>query len=146
MSPVLVIVLIFVLAAALIALGLGLSRRAQRRGEVPPSRPVAVAEPETEAAAEPAVAPEVEVVEPEVAPEVEVVEAPEAPVEAPAEVEAPPRCADRLGKTRAAFVRSIAAVRGRGTVDDETWDELEETLLLADVGTADDHAGARVAA
>jgi fused signal recognition particle receptor len=131
MSPVLVIVLIFVLAAVLIALGLGLSRRAQRRGEVPPSRPVAVAEPEAQAAAEPAVEP---AVEPEVAPEVEVVEAPEAPVETPAELEAPPRLRDRLGKTRAAFVRSIAAVRGRGTVDDESWDELEETLLLADVG------------
>jgi fused signal recognition particle receptor len=45
-----------------------------------------------------------------------------------------PRLRDRLGKTRAAFVRSLAAVRGRGTVDDDTWEELEETLLLADVG------------
>jgi fused signal recognition particle receptor len=119
MSPVLVIVLIFVLAAVLVVLGLGLSRRAQRRGEVPPSPPVTVAEPE-----EPAVEPETLEVEP-VEPALEPV--------APA-AEAPPRLRDRLGKTRAAFVRSIAAVRGRGTVDDESWDELEETLLLADVG------------
>jgi fused signal recognition particle receptor len=127
MSPVLVIVLIFVLAVALIALGLGLSRRAQRRGEAPPSGPVTLAEPEAPPAPEaPAAEPEVEVLEPEVEvlePEVEVLEP-----------EAPPRLRDRLGKTRAAFVRSIAAVRGRGAVDDESWDELEETLLLADVG------------
>jgi fused signal recognition particle receptor len=138
MSPVLVIVLIFVLAVALVALGLGLSRRAQRRGEAPPSGPVTLAEPEAPPAPEaPAAEPEVEtLVEPDVEvlePEVEAIEPVVEPVVEP-EPEAPPRLRDRLGKTRAAFVRSIAAVRGRGTVDEESWDELEETLLLADVG------------
>jgi fused signal recognition particle receptor len=108
MSPVLVVVVIFVLAGALVALGLGLSRRAQRVGATTP--------PAVAVTAEPVVPPPVET-----------------PVEAVAPVEAP-RLRDRLGKTRAAFVRSMAAVRGRGTVDDDTWEELEETLLLADVG------------
>jgi fused signal recognition particle receptor len=131
MSPVLVIVLILVLALVLVALGLGLSRRAQRRGEAPPSGPVTVAEPEAppeaptvEPTVDTTVEPEVEVLEPEVEPAAEPAAAPEAP----------PRLRDRLGKTRATFVRSIAAVRGRGALDDEAWDELEETLLLADVG------------
>lgn len=41
-----------------------------------------------------------------------------------------PRLRDRLAKTRASF----ASLVGRGAVDDTTWDELEESLLLADVG------------
>jgi fused signal recognition particle receptor len=130
MSPVLVVVLIFVLAAALIVVGLGLSRRAQRRGEVAPPRP---APPAVDGLAPPATVeapPEAEVT---AEPEVEVTAEPEAELLREVEVE-PPRLRDRLGKTRAAFVRSIAAVRGRGTVDDDAWDELEETLLLADVG------------
>jgi len=65
------------------------------------------------------------------------VEAPPLPAPAPrpaeaaeaAEAEAP-ALRDRLGKTRAAF----AKLRGRGRIDDETWEELEDTLLLADVG------------
>jgi len=130
MSPAIVVALIALLAVALVALGLGLSRRAQRRGEVappPPSGAVAVEQAEPETPAPPA--PVVEAPEPGPAP-APVAEVPTALEEAPA----PPRLRDRLGKTRAAFARSIAAVRGRGGVDDETWDELEETLLLADVG------------
>jgi fused signal recognition particle receptor len=112
MSPVLVVVLILVLAAGLIALGLGLSRRSQREearrapGKRPAAAPVAPAPPK----AAPTAAPEAEAAV--------VLEA------APA-----PRLRDRLGKTRAAF----AKLRGRG-IDDDTWDELEDTLLLADVG------------
>ncbi len=119
MSPVLVVVLILVLAVALVALGLGLSRRAQRRD----------ATTTTEAPPPPAPAIPVEVAEPAV--EIEVAE----PVaEAVGEVAAPPALRERMGKTRAAFTRSLAAVRGRGSVDDDAWEELEETLLLADVG------------
>ncbi len=134
MSPVLVVLLIFVLAGALVALGLGLSRRSQRRGEIAPTRP-APSPPITPAPPTPIV---VEEVEPEAIEPSEAIEPPEAieAAETPvveAHVEEP-RLRDRLGKTRAAFVRSLAAARGRGTVDDDTWDELEETLLLADVG------------
>ena len=45
-----------------------------------------------------------------------------------------PRLRDRLGKTRAAFTGAFSAVTGRRKVDDETWDELEEALIMADVG------------
>ena len=45
-----------------------------------------------------------------------------------------PRLRDRLGKTRAAFTGAFSVVTGRGKVDDETWDELEEALIMADVG------------
>jgi fused signal recognition particle receptor len=144
MSPLIVLLAILLLAVVLIALGVGLSRKSQRDeakrrapGERPPSRPpsprppvqsappATVAEPEAPpTAAEVEAPPAVEEVELE---EVEVVE------EAPVEVEEakPVRLRDRLGKTRAAFAR----LRGRG-IDDDTWDDLEDTLLLADVGVA----------
>jgi fused signal recognition particle receptor len=44
-----------------------------------------------------------------------------------------PRLRDRLGRTRSAFTGAFGRMRGR-KVDAETWDELEEALLLADVG------------
>jgi len=102
MSNLLVLVGIFVLAAFLIVLGLGLSRRAQRR-EPEARRPV------------------------------------EAPTAARAEPTAPavrPRLRDRLAKTRATLAAPVTALRGRDRVDGETWDDLEEALLLADVGVA----------
>ncbi|HEY4400751.1 MAG TPA: signal recognition particle-docking protein FtsY [Acidimicrobiia bacterium] len=109
MSPTLAAVLligIFVLAAALIWLGLGLSRRAQRLEEAPPpeetAEPTEPAEPGGDVAAPPR----------------------------------PPRLRDRLGKTRAALSRSLGALTGRRTIDDEAWDSIEEALLVADVGVA----------
>jgi len=59
-----------------------------------------------------------------------VVEAPPAPE---AEVIEKPRLRDRLGRTRTAFSSAFGRVRGR-KIDDETWDELEEAMLLAYVG------------
>jgi fused signal recognition particle receptor len=44
-----------------------------------------------------------------------------------------PRLRDRLGRTRTALSGYLRGLRGH-KVDDETWDELEEALLLADVG------------
>ncbi|MEX0663871.1 MAG: signal recognition particle-docking protein FtsY [Acidimicrobiia bacterium] len=41
-----------------------------------------------------------------------------------------PRLRDRMSRTRAGFGR----LRGRGALSDELWEDLEETLLLADVG------------
>jgi fused signal recognition particle receptor len=65
------------------------------------------------------------------------VAAPEAPAEAPAPVEAPtrPRFRDRLSKARGTVGGYLSAIRSR-KVDAETWDELEEALILADVGVA----------
>jgi fused signal recognition particle receptor len=71
------------------------------------------------------------------------VEAPEQ-VEMPeqAEVAAPPELApavkprfrDRLGKARSLFSGYLGSVRDRGKINAETWDDLEEALILADVG------------
>jgi fused signal recognition particle receptor len=130
MSAALVIVLILVLAVVLVALGLGLSYRARHHERAAPPRGGVVTE--VPPAPPSASAPPAPVVEPEVLVEPDVLAEPEVLVE-PEVVEAP-TLRDRLGKTRAAFVRSLAAVRGRGSVDDDTWEELEETLLLADVG------------
>ena len=57
-------------------------------------------------------------------------------IEVVEEVEAveAPRLRDRLGKTRATFSGLVGTFRRGGKIDDESWDELEETLLLADVG------------
>jgi fused signal recognition particle receptor len=125
-----VILLIVALAVVLIAGGLYLSRRSTRtdRGlpEAPtrptPTRPAPppVAPTEAPTAVEP---PSVEAPEaPEVEPEPELVE------------RVRPRLRDRLGKTRAAFAGAFSGITGRGKVDDETWDDLEEALILADVG------------
>jgi fused signal recognition particle receptor len=78
------------------------------------------------------------------APAIAPVEAPEAPPaveipEAPVVVEeqAPvvkPRLRDRLGKARSVFADYVGAIRSRGRIDQETWDDLEEALVRADVG------------
>jgi fused signal recognition particle receptor len=117
MDATVVVILIFLLAGVLIGLGLSLSRRAKRQEQVPGevrTRPTPTAPPKT--------APPAETIAPAPAPRVD--------VEAPVEVEPAPELKERLGKTRAAF----AKLRGRNRIDDETWDDLEDTLLLADVG------------
>jgi fused signal recognition particle receptor len=120
-----VFILIVLLAVALIAVGIGLSRRDQRRRSAPVERA-----PGATVAVEEVPVPEVDgPVEADVEVEVE----PEAPAEAEVEaveVAEAPRLRDRLGKTRAAFSR----LRSRTLVDEETLEELEDTLLLADVG------------
>jgi fused signal recognition particle receptor len=63
---------------------------------------------------------------------VEVVEAVEAPV-------APPTRAslrDRLGKARSSLSGFMGSVLSRSAIDQDTWDELEEALIRADVGVA----------
>jgi fused signal recognition particle receptor len=123
MDATVVVILIFLLAGVLIGLGLGLSRRSRIKEQAPGevrTRPAPTAPPKT---APPKTAP------PKGAPPVE---APEAEVEAPAapvEVEAP-ELKERLSKTRGVFAR----LRGRNRIDDDTWEDLEDTLLMADVG------------
>jgi len=41
---------------------------------------------------------------------------------------------ERTGRTRSLFSNAFASIRGKGRIDDATWDELEETLLRADIG------------
>jgi len=122
-------ILIFVLAVVLVALGLGLSRRAKRAdhvdripGERPPAGPVSPTPPSAPTATIPPVqAP---------SPEDAIADAGTAEPEAEQIVEAPPPLRERLGKTRAAFAR----LRGKGRISDDTWEDVEDTLLLADVG------------
>jgi fused signal recognition particle receptor len=58
--------------------------------------------------------------------------APEAPPEAPPPVR--PRFRDRLGKARSLFAGYVGSVRDRGKINEETWEDLEEALIRADVG------------
>ncbi len=79
----------------------------------------------------------------EAAAEVEALGAPEAPeapeaLEETAQVEERPAPAlrDRMGKTRGLLSGYVRALRAKGSVDDQTWEQLEEALLRADVGVA----------
>lgn len=109
-----------VLAALVVVLGIGVlvwnRRRATRAAEAPPVPSPGRLDRPPRAPGATAVA------EPEV----------EAPVE-PEVVEAP-TYRGRLGRARAAFAGVFASVRGRTGVTDETWEDLEEALLRADVG------------
>ena len=57
-----------------------------------------------------------------------------AEVEVVEEVVLPASLRDRLAKARSAFSGAFAGVLGRSAITDETWDDLEEALLRADVG------------
>ena len=99
-----------------------------------PAAPVTEATPATdvvlegvavdEAAAEGAVVDEVELEE---AVAIEVAPEPEAPVERPS-------FRARMSKARSALTGAFLGIRGRAGITDETWDDLEEALLRADVG------------
>ena len=64
----------------------------------------------------------------------------EAPIEEAEPEAAPapakPRFRDRIGKARGLLAGYLGAVRSRTKIDEETWDELEEALIRADVGIA----------
>jgi fused signal recognition particle receptor len=76
------------------------------------------------------------------------VQPPTPAVEAPVDVEAPvvieepapappaerPRFRDRLGKARSLLSGYVGSILSRSDIDDDTWDELEEALVRADVG------------
>ena len=51
-----------------------------------------------------------------------------------AEPEAPRSMRDRLARARGAFSDAIGSVLGRSGIDDIVWEELEDALLIADVG------------
>ena len=145
MEPVLLViiaVLVLVVAAATTAV-LVLPRR-RRTVELEP--PPAETRTGATAAAAPSAPPELD--EATVA-EVEEALAP-VEVEPEVEVEVPkPTLRDRLGKARSLFAGYVTSVRSRSGIDQDTWDDLEEALIRADVGvgaTADllDHLRTRV--
>jgi len=45
-----------------------------------------------------------------------------------------PSVRDRLARARSAFSGYVGSIRSRSSIDDESWDELEEALIRADVG------------
>jgi fused signal recognition particle receptor len=106
-----------VLIALVIAFGIAVlivsRRRAQRAVDTPPTAPP-VAPPTAPPQAGTVV------LEPEVA--------------APEVVAPPVRLRDRMARARSTFAGAFAGVRGRRGITDETWDDLEEALLRADVG------------
>jgi fused signal recognition particle receptor len=143
MEIVLIIVAIVVVVGA--SLGFVVAAR-RRRGDVlepPPETPrvtrstsTAVAEPPTidEAGVDEALR---EAVEEAVAPaeaEAVVAEAEAIVAEAPPEAPVKPRFRDRLTKARGLLSGYVGSLVGRGKIDDETWEELEEALIRADVG------------
>jgi fused signal recognition particle receptor len=63
------------------------------------------------------------------------VEATEAGSEDTAGIEAPaPDVRERTAKSRGVFASAFAKMRGRSGITQDTWDDLEETLLKADIG------------
>lgn len=130
----LIAVLVVVLVLALTAGGVLVARR--RRGpelEPPPAPGRLGATSAT--AAPPRPAPPPTEVDEELAAQVEEALAPAVPVPEP---EAPPRVRpsfrDRLGKARSLLADYVGAVRSKSKIDGETWDDLEEALIRADVG------------
>ena len=57
----------------------------------------------------------------------------EAIAEAPVEAEKA-TFRNRLARARGAFAGALGSIRGRSAIDAETWDDLEEALIRADVG------------
>jgi fused signal recognition particle receptor len=45
-----------------------------------------------------------------------------------------PTVKEKAGRTRSLFASAFQSIRGRGSIDAGTWEELEETLLRADIG------------
>ncbi|MDP4834198.1 MAG: signal recognition particle receptor subunit alpha, partial [Ilumatobacteraceae bacterium] len=96
------------LAAAVLVVG-GVAVALRSRGAAPVATPVAAPAP-------------VETVTPEtVAPE-------------PVAVAAPPSFRDRLSRARGVFATATTGVLRRTTIDQSTWDDLEEAMLRADLG------------
>ncbi len=117
-------VIFLILAVLVVAFGIGtivVSRRNRRAYEGTLERPQRPTTPPPRPADEPG---DTLVAEPEA----EVVEA------EPVVEEAPPTLRDRLSKARAAFSGAFASVLGRSGITDETFEDLEEALLRADVG------------
>ena len=55
-------------------------------------------------------------------------------VEVAAPEDRPPRFRERMTRARTLLGGYLGSVRARGKIDESTWDELEEALILADVG------------
>jgi fused signal recognition particle receptor len=130
-------ILFLILAIAVVVFGIGVivvSRRNAASTSAPPARPtrptIPPPEPDTEPDTELGAHGDVLVVEPPVDESVEVDEL----VEAEPEPVKPASLRDRLAKARLAFTGAFAGVLGRSGITEESFEDLEEALLRADVG------------
>jgi len=123
-----VILIIVIVVLALVAGGVAFLRPSRRGTIAPPSQPQVPATPAETSQSQP-----------------EATEAPGEPQASAAviEVERPPPSAGRLVRLRARLARSQTSVGSallnllsRDRLDDDTWDEIEEVLISADVGIA----------
>jgi len=127
--------LLIIIAVAVVVLGGGISLLVgRRRAELPPP---SVLDEITEETIEHPEHPEphlpdesAPVDEPPAATTTDVLERPESPAGRLA------RLRERLARSQGSFGKGLLAVLGRGTLDDDAWEDLEDTLLTADVGVA----------
>ena len=138
---VLIIVLSVVVVLALGGLALRFAHRNDRVSPAAPGEPVTPSAPKPATATAPPIEETIAELEAQLAPQAEVPQL--EPIVTTEELEQllvepvgpRPRLRDRLGRTRAAFSGVFTGLRGR-KIDDATWDDLEEAMLLADVGLA----------
>ncbi len=119
-------ILFLILAIAVVAFGIGVlvvSRRSSAPTSAPPTRPARPTTPPPEPSAEG----DVLVAEPPVE---ELVE----PPRSRRSRSKPASLRDRLAKARLAFTGAFAGVLGRSGITEESFEDLEEALLRADVG------------
>ncbi|HEY4558906.1 MAG TPA: signal recognition particle-docking protein FtsY [Enteractinococcus sp.] len=96
--------------------------------EEPAVREDTVVEPEVEVEPEPEPAPEPE-------PEAEVIEEPAVELEKPAPAAGRlARLRARLAKSNNIFSKGLLALLAQDDIDEDVWDEIEETLLMSDLG------------
>ncbi|HKE52626.1 MAG TPA: signal recognition particle-docking protein FtsY [Actinomycetes bacterium] len=128
------------IVAAILLVIVGLVAGSRRRRVPPPSAPVPSVAVEPEVGAEPGVAAEpTVVVEPEAGVEAPSLERPEPALT----VERPEPAAGRLVRLRSRLARSNSALGqglltllSRDSLDESTWEEIEDVLLSADLGVA----------
>jgi fused signal recognition particle receptor len=132
------ILIIAICVVALVAGGLYFLRPGRRRGAAPPAPPVPPAEGRRPGAATAAgeAGAGVGTLEPPLAPPV-----PPAP-----EIERPPPSAGRMVRLRARLARSqssfgsvLLGLLSRDALDEAAWEQIEDTLITADVGVAPSH-------
>jgi fused signal recognition particle receptor len=132
------IVIILVVLGLLVAAGLTFVSLRNRDGagdlEPPPDGERPATGTGTAVLDRPPAAPSVEVIE---APDLDELVVEEPVVEEPVVEEAPPKrptFRDRLGRARSTLSGAVGSILSRGAIDADTWDELEEGLIRADVG------------
>jgi fused signal recognition particle receptor len=143
------ILLVIVLAVALVSLVAGLVTTRRRRHRPTPTRPTPTRPTPARPEAPPPTVPADQdrdgsaAVDSPYRPGADTIEAPPEPASPVPTIERPESAQGRLVRLRARLARSqsslgqgLLALLSRDRIDEDTWDEIEETLLVADVGVA----------